>query len=99
MINSSQSCFDTFEPLHRLLCKGVTWEWTQEQQGAIDGAKELLQSTLLFVHYDPYKPLRLTMDSSSYGVGAMLSHDDDKNDDGIQIQEAVTIREELLPIC
>ena len=36
--------------------------------------KEMLQSSILLVHYDPEKPLVLACDASPYGVGTVLSH-------------------------
>lgn len=62
------------EPLHRLLDKTQTWNWTETEQVAFDKAKGLLSFDLTLVHYDLNKPLVLTCDSSEYGVGAVLSH-------------------------
>ena len=36
--------------------------------------EENLQSAPLFAHYDPTKPVRLAVDASSFGLGAVLSH-------------------------
>ena len=36
--------------------------------------KEFLINSLLLAHYDPNKPVRLAVDVSSYGLGAVLSH-------------------------
>ncbi|XP_039747900.1 uncharacterized protein K02A2.6-like [Pararge aegeria] len=62
------------EPLHRLLDKSQTWQWTQRERDAFNKAKQLLTFETTLVHYDLYKPLILTCDSSQYGVGAVLSH-------------------------
>lgn len=62
------------EPLHRLLDKSKTWQWTDQEQNSFNTAKQLLSSELTLVHYDLHKPLVLTCDSSEYGVGAVLSH-------------------------
>ena len=36
--------------------------------------KGILQSAPLLAHYDPKKAVRLAVDSSSFGLGAVLSH-------------------------
>lgn len=66
----------TLEPLHRLLRKGVEWEWKTKQQEAFTKVKTLLKSAPVLVHYDASQPLILTVDASSYGLGAVLSHGD-----------------------
>ena len=62
------------EPLHKLLRKGEKWQWREKQQKAFEGAKELLQSAQLLVHFDPAKEIILASDASNYGIGAVLSH-------------------------
>ena len=61
-------------PLYKLLRKGVVWRWGRPQRQAFDGAKELLSSPKLLVHYDATKELILTCDASPYGLGAVLTH-------------------------
>ena len=36
--------------------------------------EENLQSAPLLAHYDPKKPVRLAINASSFGLGAVLSH-------------------------
>jgi hypothetical protein len=62
------------EPLHQLLRKGTKWEWGQQQEVVFKEAKKCLASSELLVHYDPCKQIRLAVDASPYGVGAVLSH-------------------------
>lgn len=62
------------EPLHRLLDKTQSWQWTEREQTAFDTAKRMLTFDMTLVHYDLQKPLVITCDSSEYGVGAVLSH-------------------------
>ena len=64
----------TLYPLYRLLCKDVTFQWTDEHREAFQQAKELLQSSSLLVHFDESKQLVLSCDASSYGIGAVLGH-------------------------
>ena len=61
-------------PLHKLLQKGMKWEWTHDCQKAFEACKEGLTSDSLLVHYDLNRELRLACDASSYGLGAVLSH-------------------------
>ena len=61
-------------PLYQLLCNKTEWFWTKEFEPASIWAKEVLSSKQVLVHYDPQKPLILSVDASPYGVGAVLSH-------------------------
>jgi len=61
-------------PLHRLLEKEVKWSWGAEEEASFRVMKEKLLQDKVLVHYDPDLPLVLATDSSSYGLGAVLSH-------------------------
>ena len=61
-------------PLNRLLMFDTAWAWTETCQVAFKTLKELLLNSPLLAHYDPNKPVRLAVDASSYGLGAVLSH-------------------------
>jgi len=61
-------------PLYSLLNKKQKWHWGQAQEQAFQAAKEALQTDALLVHYDTAKPLVLACDASQYGIGAVLSH-------------------------
>ena len=61
-------------PLHGLLEKGKTWQWTKEHQESFTKSKELLKSSHLLVHYDTEKDLIVACDASPYGLGIVLSH-------------------------
>ena len=61
-------------PLHHLLKKDVPWQWTETEQDAFEKVKSLLLKDNVLVHYDSDLPLVLASDSSSYGLGAVLSH-------------------------
>ena len=65
---------DILEPLHCLLRKNCTWNWSERQEKAFKKAKELLTSSTLLVHYDPNKQILLSCDASPYGLGAVLAH-------------------------
>ena len=61
-------------PLYSLLQADKIWTWGHEEEESFTTAKALLSSSKFLVHYDPNKPLMLSFDASSYGVGAVLSH-------------------------
>ena len=62
------------EPLHKLLRKDMKFSWKEDQDAAFNRCKKLLQTSPVLCHYDTTKPLILTVDSSAYGLGAVLSH-------------------------
>ena len=68
-------------PLNQLLQQGRKWSWGKEQELAFTEAKKQLTSTQVLTHYDPQKPLVLSCDASSYGVGAVISHQLDNGDE------------------
>ena len=62
------------QPLNDLLRKDQKWDWTEECSQAMDSAKQLLTASNLLTHYDPSLPLKLAVDASQYGLGAVISH-------------------------
>lgn len=61
-------------PMYALLKKDQPWLWDQQCEKAFIEAKHCLSSAKVLTHYEPSRPLILAVDSSSYGVGAVLSH-------------------------
>lgn len=61
-------------PVHQLLKNGVQWAWTDECEKVFNETKDMVVNSELLVHYDVNKPVTLACDSSSYGIGAVLSH-------------------------
>ncbi len=61
------------EPLNKLLRDNVTWKWGSEQRKAFDTSKLALANSKCLVHFDSNKPISVTCDSSSYGLGAVLN--------------------------
>lgn len=63
-----------FNPLYRLLRKNSVWSWSQECNFVFNEIKNVMTSLDFLAHYDPEKPVRLIVDSSAYGLGAVITH-------------------------
>ena len=61
-------------PLYQLLKKGVTWKWTEKEQGSFNRLKELLSADNVLTHFDPKIPIGIACDASNVGIGAVLFH-------------------------
>ena len=61
-------------PLRRLLQKDEHWIWGKEQECAFRTVRELLFQDRVLTHFNPDLPMVVACDSSSYGLGAVLSH-------------------------
>ena len=69
-----QELSSKMHPLFELLRHEIPWDWTKECDRAFQYAKGVISSDQVLVHYDPRKPLVLSVDASPYGLGAVLSH-------------------------
>lgn len=61
-------------PLNNLPRQGVPWKWSGEYAKAFRRAKEALISSQVLAHYNPQLPVKLAVDASAYGIGAVISH-------------------------
>jgi hypothetical protein len=61
-------------PLHVLLRNGVEWKWDPACEQAFVGAKRALVDKRVLAHYEEGRELVLAVDSSAYGLGAVLAH-------------------------
>lgn len=68
-------------PLNCLLRDDVPWKWSAECEKSFDQVKDALTGDTVLTHYDVKKKLLLACDASSYGVGAVLSHVNDKGEE------------------
>lgn len=62
------------QPMYALLKKGIKWRWSPDCDAAFAAVKDVLTREPILAHYDPALPLVLAVDSSAYGLGAVLSH-------------------------
>lgn len=60
------------EPLHNLLRKEQTFNWTQACQESFDEMKQILCSHPILTIFDPNLPINIYTDASILGVGAIL---------------------------
>ena len=68
-------------PPNRLLAQNVSWCWPDHCQKSFEKLKAALENSPLLTHYDSKKPVRLAVDASSCGVGAVLSHVSEEGDE------------------
>ncbi|KAJ8724121.1 hypothetical protein PYW07_008101 [Mythimna separata] len=62
------------QPLHNLLKKDSGWKWDSKCDRAFVETKRLLLSERVLAHYEEGRELVLSVDSSAYGLGAVLAH-------------------------
>ena len=48
--------------------------WSQQCTQSFNQTKQALVSSAILVHYDPQLPIRVAVDASAYGIGAVLLH-------------------------
>ncbi|UYV83276.1 K02A2.6-like [Cordylochernes scorpioides] len=72
---------EIMSPLYDLLKKGTKWNWSPSCRKAFKLVKHIVSSDQILMVYDPELPLRLSCDSSSYGIGAVLSHVDNEGNE------------------
>ena len=61
-------------PLNQLLKANARWKWSAECQEAFEQAKSQLVSAPVLAHYDVEWKIKLAVDTSAYGLGAVISH-------------------------
>ena len=61
-------------PLYNLLKENNKFIWSTDCEKSFTQIKQDVVSDVILVHFDPKRPIILTCDSSSYGIGAVLAH-------------------------
>ena len=69
---------DLTQPLRGLLSKGNAWVWGPDQDKAFTQVKEELSKPTVLALYNPQAPTILSADASSYGLGAVLLQETNK---------------------
>ena len=61
------------DPLHSLTKKNATWQWSTNQQQALETLKRKLTNAPVMSYFDPTKQTELIVDASPVGLGAVLA--------------------------
>jgi hypothetical protein len=59
-------------PLRLLMKKDIMWHWEQEQETSFQALKKAISEAPVLAYYDVNKPVTLSVDASSKGIGAVL---------------------------
>ena len=59
-------------PLRKLLEKNTAWHWEKQQEDSFQQLKRMATSAPVLSYYDAKKPVTLSVDASSKGLGAVL---------------------------
>ena len=63
-------------PLRLLLEKDTEWHWTESQEKSFNSLKTLATQSPVLRYFDVNKPVKISVDASSEGLGAVLLQED-----------------------
>ena len=91
-------------PLRTLLEQDTEWHWSEQQESAFQTLKQMISNPPVLKYFDPDKPVKISVDASSKGMGAVLLQDQtpvayaSKSLTSTQ-QNYAQIEKEMLAIC
>lgn len=85
---------DVTEPLRGLIHKNVEWYWREEQQKSFETIKRMIKTAPVLKFYDVNKPVKLSVDASSFAMGCCLMQD---NQPVAYATKALTKGQQILP--
>jgi hypothetical protein len=63
---------ETAAPLRSILEKNVEWHWEDQQDKSFQKLKQSVAQAATLKYFDPKKPVKISVDASSKGMGAVL---------------------------
>ena len=66
---------DKLRPLNELLRKDNEWVWGPQQESAFKDIKCAIANATTLAYYDPNKPVTISADASSYGIGGVITQE------------------------
>ena len=66
---------DKLRPLNELLRKDNEWVWGPQQESAFKDIKCAIANATTLAFYDPNKPVNISADASSYGIGGVITQE------------------------
>lgn len=88
-----KQCAVYCKPLTKLLKKGTRWEWSSEQNCAVDHLKNELMKASLTI-FDPKLPITLYTDASRDGLGCILMQETSDGEKPVHFYSRTTSQEE-----
>ena len=76
LVKSIPNLSQSAEPLQTLLEKDVEWHWNEQQEHSSKTLKQLTIEAPVLKYFDPTEVIRISVDASSKGMGAVLLQDD-----------------------
>ena len=74
----SPNISDLSAPLRQLLSNKQAWLWGPDQANSYRQLQSELTTPKVLKHYDPQCPTKISVDASSYGIGAVLLQQTDE---------------------
>ena len=66
------SLSEVSEPLRRLTCQDIAWQWNREQEDAFNQIKSAITTAPVLAYINKNKSLVVQSDASQHGLGAVI---------------------------